>query len=572
MTTRVPANMLASSLQSYGAVGDGSTDDTAALILAFASGEPLTGGGPQYTYKVTAQIPLPGSVDFDGQGCTIKPTGNAPALTRNGPASVATTTVSSGATQASRQVVVASATGIVVGQYAYITADDAPTHDASSYPDFWGTVTNVAGTTITFDRPLPVTYSGTITYSAIAATSLADHALVRNVAFDGSACTYVAGLGQGARLGAYKRVLVDACRFINFTNNNVNTEALSILAVLDATVRDCSFTGQVGGNQQGSIYYSRNASLIGCEVSGSSFGLGIVRCENGLFSGNFASGLLKQESDEAVTLRSVRGLKAYGCASIIVTDNSLTDYESPIKIQACFRFNIRGNTLRNSAQTTFGGQVALNVGSITNGVNMVSGIIAHNIVDRSGGTGIGVTTDTPGKIVIQGNQVRDTYATGIYCNVRNAIVSDNSIENWNTGASTYVGLHYTSGATVTGNRFRNTNTGYSCLRVFLDATYTYCIHSNTSESGNPLSLVLENAGTAVITAAATSVAVTHGLSRTPTAEEVVITPTNSPTTDPGNTWISALGATTFTLNCRTAPGATTATFSWRAAIRQPFTA
>lgn len=73
-----------------------------------------------------------------------------------------------------------------------------------------------------------------------------------------------------------------------------------------------------------------------------------------------------------------------------------------------------------------------------------------------------------------------------------------------------------------------------------------------------------NGGTATIASASTSVVVTHGLSYTPSARDISVVPTNNPTTDPGNIWISNITSTQFTINCRTAPGASTATFAWHA--------
>jgi hypothetical protein len=72
-----------------------------------------------------------------------------------------------------------------------------------------------------------------------------------------------------------------------------------------------------------------------------------------------------------------------------------------------------------------------------------------------------------------------------------------------------------------------------------------------------------NAGTATITTGNTSISVTHGAGYTPSVNDIVITPTNSPTNDPGNFWISNVGATTFDINVRANPGASGASFAWR---------
>lgn len=71
-------------------------------------------------------------------------------------------------------------------------------------------------------------------------------------------------------------------------------------------------------------------------------------------------------------------------------------------------------------------------------------------------------------------------------------------------------------------------------------------------------------GTAAITAAATAVTVTHNLPYTPAVTDITVTPTNNPTNDPGNFWIDTITATQFNINVRAVPGASTATFAWRA--------
>jgi hypothetical protein len=77
--------------------------------------------------------------------------------------------------------------------------------------------------------------------------------------------------------------------------------------------------------------------------------------------------------------------------------------------------------------------------------------------------------------------------------------------------------------------------------------------------------VRRGSGTATITSGNTSVTVTHGAGYTPGVSDVTVTPTNSPTNDPGHWWISSVGATTFVINVRANPGASGASFAWRVA-------
>jgi hypothetical protein len=74
--------------------------------------------------------------------------------------------------------------------------------------------------------------------------------------------------------------------------------------------------------------------------------------------------------------------------------------------------------------------------------------------------------------------------------------------------------------------------------------------------------ITEASGTATVASGATTAVVTHGLGVTPSPQHVNLTPTNSLGTAT-KFWVSAVGATTFTINTNVDPGATTATFGWK---------
>jgi hypothetical protein len=69
-------------------------------------------------------------------------------------------------------------------------------------------------------------------------------------------------------------------------------------------------------------------------------------------------------------------------------------------------------------------------------------------------------------------------------------------------------------------------------------------------------------GTGTIASGTTSVAVTHGAAYTPTIDMIRVTFSENPTNDPGNSWVSAIGATQFTVNVRADPGASGLDFGW----------
>jgi hypothetical protein len=83
---------------------------------------------------------------------------------------------------------------------------------------------------------------------------------------------------------------------------------------------------------------------------------------------------------------------------------------------------------------------------------------------------------------------------------------------------------------------------------------------------------MEATGTATINSGSTSVTITHGLTRTPSAAEITWRFTATTTNDFGTTWISNITSTQFTINVRSDPGASNLAISWRAFKTNPFTA
>ena len=106
-------------------------------------------------------------------------------------------------------------------------------------------------------------------------------------------------------------------------------------------------------------------------------------------------------------------------------------------------------------------------------------------------------------------------------------------------------------------------TSNTLVRMRGNRAYSGQPNSITGNAGsNSVIYADEGRGTSAIPNAATSVAVTHRLGRTPAVNEISLTMTNSPTNDPGYLYVSATSSTTFTVNCRADPGASTATFAW----------
>lgn len=106
---------------------------------------------------------------------------------------------------------------------------------------------------------------------------------------------------------------------------------------------------------------------------------------------------------------------------------------------------------------------------------------------------------------------------------------------------------------IRGNTLRGMATviNDSGTRTKISANYGYVTEAN---------------GTGTIASGATSAVITHGLAITPGAKNISVIATNNPTNDPGNLWVSSIGATQFTVNCRSDPGSGGLAFAWQAVI------
>jgi hypothetical protein len=196
--------------------------------------------------------------------------------------------------------------------------------------------------------------------------------------------------------------------------------------------------------------------------------------------------------------------------------------------------------------------------------------VINNVVTESGDVGIHIGNIN--NIVIRGNIVynngvgRDgesmTLKSGIAArlteNCSDFIIKDNYIfDDQETPTQDYgIRLFNGSGTNsidnliIEGNILRNNDTA-QISNVF------------TAESmKNNAGYLTENSGTATIASGDTYIDVTHGLAITPEAANISVTPTNS-MGDSAKYYISDIGATTFRINVNADPGATTATFAWQ---------
>jgi len=183
---------------------------------------------------------------------------------------------------------------------------------------------------------------------------------------------------------------------------------------------------------------------------------------------------------------------------------------------------------------------------------------------------------------------------GIYLkSVKRLLLSNSTIRNSGTSAAgTYDGIfidndatYPTNRLTITGNQFYNHETGSVTQRYGINlsganndniiitdnqfdnhATGDINIFAGANANGiirNNIGFVTENKGTATVANGTTSIAVNHGLSYTPVAGDISVTPTNSMCSHT-KFFVGTYTSTQFTITVNIDPGVSTATFAWRA--------
>jgi hypothetical protein len=199
---------------------------------------------------------------------------------------------------------------------------------------------------------------------------------------------------------------------------------------------------------------------------------------------------------------------------------------------------------------------------IVNGAGMAvsiagdNGTISNNVikcVDGAACMGIDTTSGTtPENWIISGNNIGGSVASSI-AGIRiqtgnNMRVYSNNIYNFPSAKGIYIKNSETTNTIVKRNAVTNvgillTNEGTGTIIKFNEGYIT------------------EKSGNATITSGITTVAVTHGLSTTPSQNNILVTPLNN-LTNAVNYWVSDVGSSTFTINLNQDPG-TDVAFAWK---------
>jgi len=290
----------------YGATGNGSTDDTAAInnaIRALTSGATLL--FPCGTYKTTSQLTINVSnITIDGSGCAVIHNtssgtiivigGSGNGNPNYGPA----VTLSATANELATNFTTVSSLGVAAGDYVRLQqgGKDSSGGSGDTGCDPSGCrgellkVASVSGNTVTVTTALHDTYSPSVNgATAQKVLSPLTGITVKNITFDGSGSNVyglaIAGVADSTISGVTARN-VQGAALLNHADFNVAWSNITITGAGSAQCGDAVWfenQGNLSVNGMSVSNENPGASGTGCLYNGA-FGFGIIASANGILT------------------------------------------------------------------------------------------------------------------------------------------------------------------------------------------------------------------------------------------------------------------------------------------------
>jgi len=382
------------------------------------------------------------------------------------------------------------------------------------------------------------------------------------------------GTGVLSLFGTYflncTRFRIDGAKFKNFNSDGIHLRMGNNYGkVKNCTVIDCYENGIYA--EKGTNLIIEKNTIIGPAV-GAGNGIFISMSQsktdvlNNIIYGATQTGIYLSKHTSALnpTNINIHGNIVSGCARAGI--NALNSIDVSITGNQCVDNTQTGVLIQDSGRVVCDSNVITgNIGygiSVGKSATLSTNInVSNNSVFNNGGSGIVVRQGST-YVSINGNQVR----------LNNTLDADYAeIYSYDADYVNIIGNIVEAGAGNASEVIRcedNTSTYHNITENIVSGSanaikiryYT----SVGSKARNNIGFVTENSGTGSIASGATTAVITHGLSVTPTLDDINITFGEQGGNDYGRWWVSNLTSTQFTLNVSADPGASNLDFAWRA--------
>jgi parallel beta-helix repeat protein len=416
----------------YGAVGDGSTDDTAAIEAAATANGGFVTGTPGAIYKTEAGWNPPDNFVFDLNGATWRPQASSGGY---GVERLITTTATFNVTsQAAGGIscdVGSDPSAIADGSYCFFESTGTGATDArADWPPSVRTKRGSVSLTVGFDHIFPFAYAGTTTMRVV---DMYDNFHVINGTID---CQLLNSNALGGfNVSGYRSIRYNNLRIINVVLDNVSTDyIINGSYFIDANASDNVIEYANRNGTYFSFQLGRHAHVANNICDGDGFGINITNCDDAVVDSNNIKGRFYLGGSSL----SIRGIKVIGNQSCRVTNNKIFNFDSGIKIEDTNGSLVSGNDVEYCG-------VAINVSNqndnTSNGKHVIFGNRIRRCSNTAGAINVGNDAGSPNNdilvnnVLVALNNIEDVDGVGIKLVGQNVSAVHNKITNWGQNAT-----------------------------------------------------------------------------------------------------------------------------------------